>query len=254
MEITAAYYIGIILIVVIVIYVIIVYSKNTNTPTKSSFAIPNGTLEEKKIVLDSNSVRNILLGSSDSSILVYVFLQPSDKTPRVDQMSNTLLQIPGVLQFNYGGNNSELIVSTFNTANRETIEERIEIPAIPTQKWIQLGILREGRRFDILYNNKVIGSKRLAHMPVYATASLEMGSPQVRGTFREGRVFNYRLSLKDIEKELSKTSDTRRKPPTDIDFNIVNPFTMFTCPGGFFCGADGRKPKNALQEWQTPYA
>lgn len=254
MEITAAYYIGFILIVVIVVYVIVVYSRNPNKPSKSSFTIPSGTLEEKKIVLDSNLVRNILLGSADSTILVYVFLQPSDKTPRTDQMPNTLLQIPGVLQFNYGGNNSELVVSTYNSANRETIEERIEIPSIPTQKWIQLGILREGRRFDILYNNKIIGSKRLAHMPIYATSNLEIGGPQVRGTFTEGRVYNYRLSLKDIEKELNKTSDTRRKPPTDIDFNIVNPFTMFTCPGGFFCGADARKPKNALQEWQTPYA
>ncbi len=254
MEITAAYYIGFILIVVILVYVIVVFSKNPNKPTKASFTIPNGTLEEKKIVLDSNLVRTILLGNSDSTILVYVFLQPSDKTPRTDQMPNTLLQIPGVLQFNYGGVNSELVVNTINTANNQTVEERIEIPAIPMQKWIQLGILREGRRFDIMYNNKIIASKRLAYMPVYATASLEMGGSQVRGTFSEGRVYNYRLSLKDVQKELSSTSDTRHKPPTDTSFNIVNPFTMFSCPGGFFCGADARQPKNALQEWQTPYA
>jgi hypothetical protein len=183
-----------------------------------------------------------------------VFIQPSDKTPRADQTSNTLLEIPGVLRLNYGGSTSELSVATFNTVTREAIEEKIEIPASPMQKWIQLGILRDGRRFDILYNDKMVASKRLEHMPVYTTASIKMGGPRIRGSFREGRVFNYRLSLQDVYIQLSKTSDTRHKPPTSVDMSIGNPFAIFSCPGGFFCGADARTPKNALQEWQTPYA
>jgi hypothetical protein len=91
-------------------------------------------------------------------------------------------------------------------------------------------------------------------MPVYASASLLIGGPQLRGVFRQGRVFNYRLSLQDVRDELADTSDTRQKPPTDITMTIGNPFSIFTCPGGFFCRADERPSKNALQEWETPYA
>jgi hypothetical protein len=32
-------------------------------------------------------------------------------------------------------------------------EEYIELPPIPRQKWICISILREGRRFDIIYDN-----------------------------------------------------------------------------------------------------
>lgn len=254
MEITAAYYIGFLILVAIIVYSLFVYYRNPNRNLSTAFDIPDGTMEETLFALDSDKTRRLLLAPAGSTLMVYVFIQPSDKTPRADQVTNTLFEIPGVLRFNYGGSTTELVVTTFNTVTREAVEEHIEIPAIPMQKWIQLTILRDGRRFDILYNDKMMASKRLAHMPVYTTAPIKIGGPQIRGSFREGRVFNYRLSLQDVYKQLAKTSDTRHKPPTSIDMSIGNPFAIFSCPGGFFCGADSRTPKNALQEWQTPYA
>ena len=254
MEITVAYYIGFIIIVAIVLYLVLAYYRTPDKLMERPFDIKDGALDSTQIVLDSNASRQFILSSAGSTILVYVYIKSSDKTPRMDQMPNTLLEIPGVLQFNYGANSSQLTVQTFNTSNRETNEEIIELPPLPAQKWIQLGILRDGRRFDILYNDDIIASKRLAHLPVYTAASLNIGGDQLRGVFRQGRVFNYRLSLQQVRDELADTSDTRQKPPTDITATISNPFSIFSCPGGFFCGANKTRPKNALQEWQTPYA
>lgn len=254
MEITTVYYIGFIIIVAIVLYVVFAYYRNPNKRQQQPLVPADGTLEQQQYVLDSDNTRKYLLSPPSSTLLIYFFLKASDKTSRVEQTTNTLLEIPDVLQFNYGPNSAELVINTFNTATGQAKDEHIEISSIPQQKWVQLAILRDGRRFDVMYNDKIVASKRLEHMPVYASASLSIGGPQLRGVFRQGRVFNYRLSLQDVRDELADTSDTRQKPPTDITMTIGNPFSIFTCPGGFFCRADGRTPKNALQEWETPYA
>ena len=254
MEITAIYYIGFLIIVAIVLYVVLAYYRNPAKRDSQPLAPADGTLETQQYVLDSDMTRKYLLSPASSTLLVYIFLKASDKTSRMEQTTNILMEIPDVLQFSYAANSAQLAIQTFNTSTREAKEEYIELPAFPQQKWVQLGILREGRRFDVMYNDKIVASKRLEHMPVYASASLSIGGQQLRGVFRQGRVFNYRLSLQDVRDELADTSDTRQKPPTDITMTLGNPFSIFTCPGGFFCRSDGRQPKNALQEWETPYA
>lgn len=254
MEITAAYYIIFLLLVAILIYSAVAYYRNPEKKLKTALDIQDGTLEETLIILDSDKTRRTLFGTAGSTLALYVFLQPSDKTPRADQVPNTLLEIPGVLRFNYGATSTELAVVTFNTQTRQAAEEIITIPKIPMQKWVLLTILRDGRRFDIMYNDKMVASKRLEYMPVYLSAALRIGGPRIRGTFREGHAFNYRLSLSEVSKELASSSDTRHKPPTSIELTIGNPFALFSCPGGFFCREDSRKPISALQEWQTPYA
>ncbi len=254
MEITAAYYIGFLIIVGIVLYVVLAYYRNPARRESQPLAPADGTLEQQQYVLDSDTTRKFLLSPASSTLLVYIYLKASDKTSRMEQTTTVLMEIPDVFQLSYSANSAQFMVNTYNTATRETKEEYIELPAFPQQKWVQLGILREGRRFDIMYNDKIVASKRLEHMPVYASASLSIGGQQLRGVFRQGRVFNYRLSLQDVRDELADTSDTRQKPPTDITMTLGNPFSIFKCPGGFFCRSDGRQPKNALQEWETPYA
>lgn len=204
---------GFIIIVAIVLYVVFAYYRNPNKRQQQPLVPADGTLEQQQYVLDSDNTRKYLLSPPSSTLLIYFFLKASDKTSRVEQTTNTLLEIPDVLQFNYGPNSAELVINTFNTATGQAKDEHIEIPSIPQQKWVQLAILRDGRRFDVMYNDKIVASKRLEHMPVYASASLSIGGPQLRGVFRQGRVFNYRLSLQDVRDELADTSDTRQKPP-----------------------------------------
>jgi hypothetical protein len=254
MEITVAYYVGFLIMIVIVIYVVLAYYRNPERLESTPFDVPDGSLETPNVVADADKTRRFFQSPSSSTLMAYVYLKATDKTSRMGQVSNTLLQIPDLLQLNTGQSDAELLVNTYNTSTRETKQERILLPPFPTQKWIQLTILRDGRRFDILYNDKIVASKRLEFMPPLVSAALTFGGLQIRGVYRQGRFFNYRLSLQQVRDELSDTSDTRNKPPTDITMTIGNPFSIFTCPGGFFCRGDGRQPKNALQEWETPYA
>ncbi len=266
MELTTAYYIGFLGIIILVAYVIFVFYKSGANHRMMPFEKEDGTLESSTIVLNSDSTRRMMFGQSGSSLAVYLFLKGVDKTTRADNMSPVLFSIPGVLEFRYGytaenslGSNAELVVHTTNTSVTETTREVIPVPNFPTQKWIALTILRDGRRFDVMYNNKVVASKRLQYMPAYRSSPLTFGGPSVFGTFSQGRVFNYRLSLSDVRAELARTSNTRfasSTAPTTPDGSggFISPLDIFRCPGGVFCGKDTKPPKSPLQIWETPYA
>lgn len=264
MEITTTYYIGVLIIVILLAYVIFMYYKPEVNNRMMPFEKEEGTLEASSIVLNSDDTRRMLFSQSGSSLAVYVFLKGVDKTTRADNEAPILFSIPGVMEFRYGftsenslGSNTELVVYTNNTSVVEPTREIISVPNFPAQKWIALTILRDGRRFDVLYNNKVVASKRLQYMPVYRSSSLTFGGPTVYGTFSQGRVFNYRMSLSDVRAELARTSNTRfasSTAPTPEGTGFVSPFDIFRCPGGVFCGKDTPPPKSPLQMWETPYA
>ncbi len=265
MELTTVYYIGFVGILILIAYVVFVFYKSGPNHTAMSFEKEEGTLESSTIVLNSDSTRRMLFGQSGSSLAVYMFLKGVDKTARADNEAPVIFSIPGVLEFRYGftaenslGSNTELVVYTTNTTAVEPTREVISVPNFPAQKWIALTLLRDGRRFDVIYNNKVVASKRLQYMPVYRSSPLTFGSPQVYGTFSQGRVFNYRLSLRDIRAELARTSNTRfasSTAPTVDSTGFISPLDIFRCPGGVFCGGDDTAPpKSPLQMWETPYA
>ncbi len=264
MEITTTYYIGFLIIALLVAYIVMVFLKSGTPDRMMSFEKEDGTLESSSIVLNSDDTRRMLFGQSGSSLAVYVFLKGVDKTTRADNEAPILFSIPGVLEFRYGftaenslGSNTELVVYTTNTSATEPTREVISVPNFPAQKWIALTILRDGRRFDVMYNNKVVASKRLAYMPAYRSSPLTFGGPAVYGTFSQGRVFNYRLSLSDVRAELARTSNTRfasSTAPTPESTSFISPLDIFRCPGGVFCGKDTPPPKSPLQMWETPYA
>jgi hypothetical protein len=264
MEITTTYYIGFLIIVILLAYVTFIYYKSGANNRMMPFEKEEGTLETPTIVLNSDDTRRMLFGQSGSSLAAYVFLKGVDKTTRADNEAPILFSIPGVMEFRYGftadnslGSNTELVVYTTNTSVVEPTREIISVPNFPAQKWIALTILRDGRRFDVLYNNKVVASKRLQYMPVYRSSSLTFGGPMVYGTFSQGRVFNYRMSLSDVRAELARTSNTRfasSTAPTPDSAGFLSPFDIFRCPGGVFCGKDTPSPKSPLQMWETPYA
>ena len=249
---------------VLVIYIVMVFMKSDIPDRMMPFEKEDGTLEASSIVLNSDDTRRMLFAQSGSSLAAYVFLKGVDKTTRADNEAPILFSIPGVLEFRYGftaenslGSNTELVVYTTNTSATEPSRESIPLPNFPAQKWIALTILRDGRRFDVMYNNKVVASKRLAYMPAYRSSPLTFGGPAVYGTFSQGRVFNYRLSLSDVRAELARTSDTRfasSTAPTPEGTGFVSPLDIFRCPGGVFCGKDTPPPKSPLQMWETPYA
>ena len=103
------------------------------------------------------------------TLCMYVRLQNGDKTLNINNAYPTLLRIENLMQINVinGGMRMELVINTKNTQTRRSQKEIIQLPPLPRQKWIHLCILRKGRRFDVLYNGKIVASKRLMYVPLY---------------------------------------------------------------------------------------
>lgn len=259
MEVTTTYYIGFILIALIVAYIIVVFYKGSSTETAVDFTPADGPLHQETMVLNSDATRQMLLGGAGSTLMVYLHLKGLDKTAKANDVAPTVFRIRDAMELRCTsgatGMTAELLVNTKNTATGKAAVETITLPHIPFQKWICLSVLRDGRRFDIMYNDKIVASKRLAYMPIYITSPLVFGGPGVMGVYNMGRVFNYRLSLADAKKELARTSDTRHKPKSagnNVEMGSI--FGIFKCPGGAFCGDSTPAPKSPLEVWETPYA
>jgi hypothetical protein len=259
MEITTTYYVGFLLICVLIAYVVVVFYKGPANEKALDFEKPDGNLSREGVAMNSDATRAFLFGENGSTLMVYLYIKGVDKTAKVNDVAPAIIRIPDVLELRcvaaHTKVSAELTINTRNTATGKTVAEQITLPTIPLQKWICFTLLRDGRRFDIMYNDKVVASKRLAHMPAYMTSELRMGSPGAVGVYNMGRLFNYRLSFADIKSELTRTSDSRHKPVnagTGVEMGSI--FDIFRCPGGIFCGSSTPAPKNPLEVWETPYA
>lgn len=95
--------------------------------------------------------------------------------------------------------------------------ETIQLPIIPFQKWVFVTVAREGRRFDIYYNDKLVVSKKLINMPIsnYAKSGLSgviSGTEGLGGTIAVANMYNYRHSITDVINMYSTYADTRGNP------------------------------------------
>ena len=259
MEITTTYYVGFLLILVLVAYVVVVFYKGPANEKAVDFETPDGNLSKEAVALNSDATRAMLFGEGGSTLMVYIYMKGLDKTAKINDVAPAILRIPDVMEIRCVAShekvNAELAINTKNTATGKTTAEVMTLPSIPLQKWVCFTILRDGRRFDVMYNDKIVASKRLAHMPSYMSSELRMGSMGALGVYNMGRVFNYRLSFADVKTELRRTSDSRHKPTNaGAGIEMGSIFDIFRCPGGIFCGNSTPAPKNPTEVWETPYA
>jgi hypothetical protein len=135
-------------------------------------------------------------------------------------------------------------------------EEFIDLPEIPKQKWMFIAILRDGRRFDIIYNNKIVASHRLHNYPVTILSSLSIGNIGLDGSAIHIIVNGKRLSPNDVERERTKYVDTNNTILEDnsIDMSLPGLKLFSQCPPGLPCDPVTLPPNNKLLEWNTPYA
>lgn len=142
--------------------------------------------------------------------------------------------------------------------NTTVKEVEISLPPIPHQKWVFIAILREGRRFDFIYDNQIVASHRLEHYPVNITAPLAIGNKALRGSVIHVLIKNRRLTPTEVEEERLQFVDTNNMIPEDHSIDILFPkFTLpyfATCPPGLPCDPVSKPPQDNLLKWSTPYA
>lgn len=133
-------------------------------------------------------------------------------------------------------------------------EETIPLPEIPFQKWTLLTIAREGRRFDIYYNGKIVLSKRTQNVVDVRAAygPIVAGDPNLIGKLAFLESFPEKLTQTQIEAKYRENADTTGQPRVSAPLNVFD--YLPNCEGGGCISGPKMRPGSPLLDWETQYA
>lgn len=222
-----------------------------------------GPLNTPTRIGDSGQTRDLFLVPAGATFSVYLFAAVNNKTPSLGntQVPINLFQFGDVLKFQLipGGVESspktQLSIHTQNPAERKSVET-IDVAEFPQQTWVHLVIVREGRRYTVYYNGKVVTSARTLYVPAINSASLMIGDSRLQGQFGLPKLAPTPYHLEEVVAELESTSDTRHQPNSSDFWSSMNfSFVKFGCPNGLFCfSTEGAPVLNPMKRWTSPYA
>jgi hypothetical protein len=225
---------------------------------------------------------------------------PSDDcTPCAHAGYNSVINIAGILGLEMlmapdasrqGKAMAQLVIRTEGppltptaTSSQKYIET-LSLPPIPLQKWTMITVAREGRRFDVYYNDSVVLSQMTMFMPVANPINTNFrgivsGSEGLLGTLALANVYNYRLKSQDVAAKYRELSDTRGTPYLGNQATTLKPSmsdviglapsyassvgaslgsvglpNFSLCPKGGCFETPVVRPANPLYDWSTPYA
>ena len=133
-------------------------------------------------------------------------------------------------------------------------QETIPLPNLPFQKWTFVTIAREGRRFDIYYNGKIVTSKRTQHVVDIRAAydTITAGDPNLVGKIALAESLPQKLNQSEVEAKYKATSDTTGQPLLSTPLNIFD--YLPNCKDGGCVTGPKMRPTSPLLDWQTQYA
>jgi len=248
-----------IIILLLVVYIVnyMIYPSSGNNDV-----LPTMTpLNTKKEIAAADVVKKVLLGSSSSTVMGFFKLENGNRTLNYQNQYIPLLQVENnwrleVMPSSMGDQNpaTRLQVRTQRGAVKQM--EIIDLPSIPRQKWVFIAILRDGRRFDVIYDKQIVASHRLNDYPVVISSPLSIGYDTLNGSAIHVILNGTRLTPENIERLRSTYIDTNNVILEDnpLSFSLPNLSFLAQCPSGFPCDTVTTPPANNLVQWSTPYA
>lgn len=224
-------------------------------------------LSASKQIVTAEMTQRTLLERGSSTVMGFFNLQQGDRTAKyIDKLRPDtympVMYVAGNWSFEIsqmpGGaldTNARLRVTTKDSSGSAK-DEIIELPSLPKQKWLCIAILRDGRRFDIMYNNKIVASQRLQNYPVIISNPLRIGDKKIAGSAIHIIIADRRLTPTEVDRERLKYVDTNNMIIEDNTINISFPnIRLFSqCPPGLPCDPVTKPPRDNLLQWKTPYA
>jgi hypothetical protein len=223
-------------------------------------------LSKQTVVIDSDAAKNLLQSKNGSTLSVYIKIDAQDKTGTYDKTPINILEQPGCWAFQYvpksQNNFSPTYQFTINVIDSKGGEssETIPLALLPEQKWMYLTILKEGRRFDIMYNNEIIGSKVISTVmkdsnilsayPKIQSQAIRIGHPSIRGTAAYVNGADKRYTFEEVADEWKSRADTRGQPYLSDSFSLPT----IGCPNGLFCFTAPSGTGSMKKYWSSPYA
>lgn len=218
-------------------------------------------LKAVKKVVDPDDVQKKLLGTSGCTVMGFFKLMNGDRTMKYTDQYTPLMEIPNNWSLDVSPSPSENKPSgarlRIQVKDEKGIQnEYVELPSIPKQKWVMIAVLRDGRRFDVIYDKQIVASHRLKNYPVIISAPLNVGNNGLDGKAIHVCIHSRRLLPSEVEKERMKYVDTNNIVVEDDDIHLSFPtIKLFPeCPSGFPCEPVTKPPSNNLHYWDSPYA
>jgi hypothetical protein len=260
---------AIIFAILLIIFLILVFQ--TRTPGIQDYMPSMTSLAEATFPLSSQQANQILLTGPGCTLAGLFNVTIGDRTNQLatPATSNftTLFGSVGSIEFQLApasvsshSSTAQLLIGT-----QAGKSEAIPLPPLPAQKWVFIAILRDGRRFDVLYNDSIVASHRLEAFPATSVQNqLQVGSkpstpaaaPRFLGNAIHLFAVNYRMTPADLAILRARHVDTTGAPPTSLPFPFpINlPSLQSLCIPGLPCSPVNQPPPNALQAWSSPYA
>lgn len=247
-----------VLAVVFIIVLILLYIYNKQGPQNIDVLPSMTTLSKKKDIVMPDVTQSTLLGSGSSTVMGFFNLQMGNRTqtygnnfvPMLFVDNNWWLEIAN-------GSNGGNAVARLRVATNKSQPEIIELPPIPYQKWVFIAILRDGRRFDVIYDNRIAASSLLEHYPVVITSSLSIGNDiGLNGKVAHVIINSSRLSPDEVERQRKIYVTTNNEVVEDNSIIASLPTITLAaeCPPGLPCDNVTKPPLNKMYKWKTPYA
>ena len=218
---------------------------------------PNsGSLSSPTTVGNVSDIRNNFFTPSGSTLTANLYLDAVSKTTNLTSTGRSILRlgstvglvlIPGSIK------NPRKTVLMIQTQGPKNDYEQILVENFPEQKWVHLAIVREGRRYTVYYNGRIVGSNRTKYFPTINSSQLVFGDVDIMGSFNHPKIAPVPLRDHEIKAEVGSTANTRHVPTTPFfDFSLLG---FGGCPGGIFCTSTSSEPSSdPLKVWKTPYA
>ena len=247
-----------VLAVVTIIVIILGYVyKNMNTGNTD--VLPTITpLNVKKDIVMADVIERTLLGTSGSTVLCFINLQDGNRTASYKDDYVPLLFVDNnwFLEVSHQSSSTSARLRVQLNNDGTYVMKTIDLPSIPRQKWVFIAILREGRRFDVIYDNRIVASHRFEYYPVIISSPLSIGNERLVGKIIHVILNDRRLSPDEVERRRTMYVDTNNEIMEDHSIIMSLPtINLFAeCPPGLPCDTITFPPKNKMLEWQTPYA
>jgi hypothetical protein len=170
----------------------------------------------------------------------------------------------------------QLVFKTQGPPNK-VYRETFVLPPIPFQKWIMFTVSREGRQYNIYYNDELVLSKSTMYTATQmAGVGISVGATGITGQAALINVYPTALRGTKVAQIYRESSDTRGFPnaaglgrqPGAPDvlglYPSYNPSLKLSlgaladqlniCGEGGCLSAPAIRPANPLYEWSSPYA
>lgn len=224
------------------------------------------SLSTSTTLMDSSTARQTLLAGSGSSLCAFVNVQLGDRTVRVDDSNfKMLFGMESAMEFQIAPARQASSTTDLSTARLRvaaipdgspTSIETIDLPPLPLQKWVFVAILRDGRRFDVLYDGQVVASHRMQKYPRQMTTPLMIGGPAFIGQAQHVLVAPRRMAPSEVAYQRAILSDTTGQPPAKFPLPLPIPFgdLQTLCLPGLPCTPINAPPTNRMKAWYSIYS